>query len=770
MAKFRVAGKTIPRRESVLKATGRARYTSDLTFPDMVYGAILRSPYAHAKVIAINAQKARNVPGVLGILEPEDVPRVRFNCAANPPSALLIKDEEILTDHPRHVGDRIMAVVGETRQACERALHQIQIEYDLQPAVFTIKKALAGDAPLIHPQFSKRNLVKTITAEQGDVAQGLAQSDFIFSEEFQTPSVQHTALEPVGCVCHFTKAGELTVWSTSQAPFQERRILAEILDLPESNIRIVKPVVGGGFGSRQQLHNQHVGALLSKLVNRPVKIINTREEEMYASAVRHEVIARLKIGVDKTGLVKAFDAQVFFNIGPYVSHSLIVAAAASRKLQYRVPNYRYQGHCVLTNAPVAGAMRGYGNPQLTFAREVLMDRVATELKMDPVALRLLNHVQVGENFPAAAVTIKSCAIEDCVRGAARIKSKIDQASDRPSMIPGEDIIQAWGLAFGCHTSGPSSNEGLSACVILANDDGTVQLMTGSADIGQGSETTLSQVAAEVLGIRLDEVALTAADTRNTPYDTGTFASSQMYVAGNAVKQAAENLLVRLRHTLAEAYGCNSDEIIWEQGHFNIPGGKQHCHLNFKQAVRSATFHQKGTIIIGSASFKAESSPPPFAVCWAKVAVDRRTDSVQVLHVIEAVDVGTAINPEIVIGQVEGGISMGVGYAMMEEIPIGHRTRKPMATDLLHYRIPLSTDMPQTHVYIAKSYEPTGPLGAKSVGELATVPVAPAIANAVAKALGEPITRLPLSRRVVPASYRLGRVSAATKDKGAGDGK
>jgi CO/xanthine dehydrogenase Mo-binding subunit len=749
-----IVGNSPPRRESFLKVTGQAGYTEDLIVPGMAYGKIVRSPYANAKVKSIDVEAALKVPGVLGILRPEDVPQKKFNCAGCPPSSLLIKDEQILTNRPRHVGDRIAAIVAETKYDCERALQKIKVEYDVLPAVFTAKKALAADAPLIHPLTTSQNIFKTITASQGDVDQGLIQSDLVFEDEFTLSAVQHVALEPIACICHFIGEDSLTIWATTQTPFQERRVLAEILDLPENRIRVIKPIMGGGFGARQQIHNTHIGALLSKLVNRPVKIVNTREEELYASSVRHEVITKLKIGVNRSGLLQAFDAELFFNAGAYSSQSPVVAAAASRKLQYRVPHYRYQGHCVLTNAPVAAAMRGYGNPQLNFAREIMMDRIARELKMNPVEFRLLNHIKVGEKFPAAVDTIQSCAIEDCVLGANRIKTEIDDSVDHLSKKPDDGVNKAWGVAFGCHTSGPSSNEGMSACMMIANDDGTVQLMTGSADIGQGSETTLSQVAADVLGIELFDVGVTAADTRHTPYDTGTFASSQMYVGGNAVKKAAEDLLSRLKTALVEKYEIIEDQITWRNHRFEISLKGTTCYLNFKAAIQEVTFHQKGAVLMGSSSFKAGVSPPPFAVCWAQVAFDKKANCIKVLHVIEAVDVGTAVNPKIVSGQVEGGIAMGVGYAMMEQIEINHRCQKPVTSDLLHYRTPLATDMPKTHVYIAKSYEPTGPLGAKSVGELATVPVAAAIANAIANATGEPVNQLPFSRQVIPANYRL----------------
>jgi len=754
MVDFKIAGKSLPRHESFLKVTGQAVYTSDISLPNMLTGSILRSPHAHARVVRIDKTDAMKITGVLGILLPDDVPDILFNCSGNPPSPLLVKDERILTDHPLYAGDRIAAVVAETSDACYEAFEKIKVEYEIFPPVFTVKDALAKNAVSIHPNLAKDNVVKIITAEQGDIKQGFEKSDRVFEDSFHTPTVQHVAMETTSCVCYYTSEGKLTIWSTSQTPFQERRILSELLHIRENNIRIIKPIMGGGFGSRQQLHNQHVGALLSKQVNRPVRMINSREEDMYASTVRHESDVHLKIGVTKDGRLQAFHAKIYFNTGPYSGHGPVVAAAASRKMQYLAPHYLYEGYTVYTNAPVAGAMRGYGNPQVTFAREVMFNSIAKKLNIDPVHFRLINHVRVGDSFPPGSVPVMSCSVEECIRGAEKIKDEINR-EEEGLVSDNSQIVEAWGVAFGCHTSGPSSKEGMSSCIILANDDGSVRLVTGSADIGQGSETTLSQVIAEELGIEMPDVAVTAADTQNTPYDTGTFASSQMYVSGNAVLRAAENLQDNLKQALIKKYEVTPDKITCEKGKIAILFENEEKILTFKECVQKLAFGLKGTVLMGSASFKAKESPPPFAVCWAKVALDKQANTVEVKHIIEAVDAGTAINPEIVAGQVEGGIGMGFGYAMMEKVEIDKRALKPISSDLLHYKLPLSMDMPKTHVYIAKGYEPTGPFGAKSVGELSTVPVAPAIANAVSNALGLKINSLPLSEIIVPAGYRSG---------------
>lgn len=745
---FKAVGKSIPRHESFAKVTGQARYTDDLDLPGMVYGSILRSPYAHARVLHIDPSEAEKVDGVLAILLPEDVPQRPFNCAGNPPSPLLIKDEKVLTDHPLYEGDRIAAVAALTPEACQEALDRLVVEFEPLPAVFEIEDALKKEAPLLHPEIAQTNIFKKMEARKGEVEKGFAESEYVFEGEYHTPDVQHVAMEPASCICHYASDGTLIVWSNTQTPFQDRRLLAELLDLPESRVRVIKPATGGGFGARQQLHNQHVGALLSKRVRRPVKIINTREEEMVATTVRHGSFCHLKVGVDKEGRLKAFHAKVYLNGGAYCTHSPIVLAAQTRKFQYRIPHYLYEGYAVYTNGPVAGAMRGYGNPQLTFARERMMDKIAKELGFDPLEFRMRNHLEVGETIPAHTFPLRSCAIKECVEGGEEIRKRIE---DREGTRKGkEGITEAWGIAFACHTSGPSNNDGMSSCLILVNDDGSVNLAIGSADIGQGCETTFSQLVAEELGIDLKAVAVTAADTLHVPYDLGTFASGQIYVGGNAVQQAAQDVKEKVKVALADQFSVDRGEVRYENGHFKIPTKEGSAMLlPFREAIAKISFGRKGATIIGRSSFKAEESPLPFAVCWAKVAVDHSSKTVEVRHIIEAVDVGTAINPEIVRGQVEGGIGMGLGFAMMEQIEFDRRAEKPSSSDLLHYRIPTVLDMPEIHVYIAKgSYEPTGPFGAKSVGELPVVPVAAAIANAVAKATGEEIDSLPLSKNFV----------------------
>lgn len=571
---------------------------------------------------------------------------------------------------------------------------------------------------------------------QGDIAVGEEKSDIILEDHFVTPPMQHTMIELTCCICDFSDGEHMTIYSCSQTVFQERRILAELFGLKEVDVHIIKPLVGAGFGARQQLHAQHAAALISRKIKRPVKLLYSREEDFY-SVVRHASDVDLRIGADKNGKLQLFDTTFRLNAGPYTTHTPTVVAAAARKLQYNVPNYSFIGLSVFTNHVTGGAFRGYGNTQLTFGREILMDRLAQKLDMDPVEFRLMNHVQVGECFPCASIPVSSNGIEDCARRCQQIQKEIDE---KEPLIDDENIRQAWGISFSCHGSGPSSKEGLSGAVVMLNADASVHLLVGSADIGQGSETMESQIAAECLGIPLSSVQITAADTSLTPYNTGTFGSSQTFICGNAVKLACDDLKKKMVEQLKVIYdGCTVKE---KDHRYYISGGEE-LELSFEDAARKILFDPKGSVPIGAGTYKALACPNPFSVCFVKAEYHKKLNAIRLMDIIEVVDVGTPINRLTVAGQLEGGIAQGVGYALYERMEINPRSRRTLSTDFLHYRIPQMGDMPRTYVDMVSSHDPYGPHGAKSVGELATVPVAPAIVNAVRRASGIEINSLPL---------------------------
>lgn len=739
--RFESVNVEVPRLESILKATGQAKYTDDLRLPNMAYAAIVRSPYSRARVLSIDVSEAEKVPGYLGCLMPEEAPSLYFNCSGNPPSPLLMADETVFTREPKVLGDRIMCVAAETEQAARDAADAVRVEYEVLTPCLDVAAALREGAEPLQPHISSDNVIQYRDVSQGDRKAGEAASDIILEDRFVTPHMQHVTIELTSCLCDFSDGRHLTVYSTSQTVFQERRIMAEILGLKEKDVRFSKPMVGGGFGARQQIHAQHVAALMSRKLGRPINLSYTREEDLY-SVVRHGSDVDLRVGAARDGMLQLFDTTFRLNGGPYTTHTPTVVAAAARKLQYKVPNYFFHGVSVFTNHITGGAFRGYGNSQLTFGREILMDRLAAELNMDPVELRLKNQVQVGEYFPCASIPVSSNRIEMCAKRCREIQAEIDA---KAPLIDNDELCQAWGIAFCCHGSGPSNKDGLSGAIVMLNDDATIQLLVGSADIGQGSETMECQIAAECLGIPLSSIQITAADTLTTPYNTGTFGSSQTFICGNAVALACDDLKRKVLEQLKIIY---SDCRVEEKDCRYCISGSENLEMSFQEAARKIMFDIKGGVMIGAGTYKAAACPNPFSVCFVKAEYHKKLNAIRLLDVIQVVDVGTPINRMTVEGQLEGGIAQGVGYALYERMEINPRSRRTLSSDLLHYRIPQMDDMPQTYVDMVDSYDPYGPLGAKSVGELATVPVAPAIVNAVRYASGQEINSLPLCDKFI----------------------
>lgn len=747
-----VVGKAYPRLEAIKKAMGQAKYTDDYSLPNMAYGMILRSPYAHAKIKRIDKSKAEKVHGVLKILLPEDVPSRLYNQAVITQSPVFIEDQRILTDHPLHMGDRIAAVAAVTEEACKEALDKLILEYEELPPVFDIDDAIKENAEPLHPEICSGNIFFKREFKRGNIDKGFEESDYIFEDTFYVPTIQNLSLEPNGCICDYTADDKLKVISTSQSPFKDKRLLARLLVMRENDVRIVKPIMGGGFGERQQIHSQPIGSILSKLLGRPVKMINNREEQMYGSTVRHSAKIYLKAGVTNDGYLKALHLKPYFNAGAYANVAGIVVTIGLVFTNYNVPNFLGEGYGVYTNHIPGGAVRGFGNPQATFAREVFFEKIAKNLNMDPVEFRLKNHVRTGDKIPGSEKAVLSCALEECLKESERIRKEIDEKEMKVGDARNPYIKEAWGVVFGCHPAGAGTKADAAGAVIMINSDGTVSLLTGSADIGQGSETVLSQIAAEGLGLKLDDIAIIAADTEVTPYETGTVASSQAYRAGNAVLLAVKDAIEKVKERISKLYKINFESVTYKDGLYLIQ--LENCveELNLKDAMERITYEFGYEIITGTSSYKPADDPLSFVVCWAKVAVDTRTNSVHLKHIIQAVDVGQPINTDVVEGQVQGGISMGVGYAMAEQIEIDKITKKVFSSDLLHYNAPLSLDMPEIHTYIVKSYESTGPFGAKSVGELPTPPVAPAIANAIYNATGSLVKEIPITHTYYPKGF------------------
>lgn len=730
----------VRRIESMSKVTGTAQYLDDLEMQGMTYGAIIRSPYPRAKVLSIDASAALAMPGVLGFLTPDDVPQVHFNVTGSLKNPALIEDQSILTWNPIHEGDRICALVAEDKETLARAVEAVKIEYEVLPPAMSIDESLKEGARVINPEFYQDNFYCHKVGTRGDVEEGFEGSDYIFEGSYRTQTQHPIPMEPVSCIAYWNRDGKLHTWATSQVPYQDRRILAAQFGIPESDISCHRAAIGGAFGAREEMYHHDVAAALSRLIYRPVKIINNRSTEMVATAVRHASWSKVKMGCTKDGKMVSFHQTMYTDGGSYCTHTPLVTAAPDRKMPYHMPHFRYDGIGVATNGPVSGAFRGYGNPQGTFGRECLINDACRQMGWDPVEFRRENCIKPGEKFHGCP-PLSTFPVDDVFDGGLKLVHEIDA---KEGIRDDEEVKEAWGVAFCSHTSSISSLQGLTASSIICLPDGSVSLMTGTTDMGNGSETAMVQVCAEKLGMELSDVRHADLDTSTSPYNIGSYSSGQMFLTGNAVAMACEDVIRKCRVELAKLYDVPEEQVQWRDKKFQIVyKGK---NLTFKEAILDISRGCLNMFIMGSAVAHLEDAPEPFALCWAKVRYYKKENAIQLTHFVESVDVGRVMNPLIVKGQLEGEAQMGIGLALMEDLEIDRSTKKIIAADLLNYRNPLIMDMPEIHLHVADNYEPMSANGTKSVGELGLIPVAAAIREAVVRASGQEVVQTPLSRQ------------------------
>lgn len=754
-----VVGRAIPQIDSALKVSGRSQYTADLPLPpNTLVGKILRSPYGHARVVSIDPAAARRLPGVRWVLTHADVPRHKFNSFS---SGKLREDEYILNDRARFVGDRIAAVAAVDEETAAAALELIRVEYEPLPLVTSPERGLEPGAPPVHPD---GNLLARVTLTQGDMEAGFAQADFIIEGTYRTSPQQHMSLEPHSYLVHWDISDTVTVWMSTQTPSRLRRVLAGALGLPFSRLRIIVPYVGGGFGGKNELHFEHVGALLSRATGCPIRMIASRWESMVATSHRHPVTAYLKTGVRRDGTFVARQARFLFDAGAYCTHSPEVANVAGTLFghSYPAPHMKYEGICVYTNNGISGAFRGYGSPQTHFCVESHLDEIALQLQMDPVELRLKNAIKLGDRQAFTGFKVESNGLAECLeRGAGAIGW---HQRDAVLSSPDSRYRRGIGMSAIAHFTGcyPLVNE-MGTAMLKVNEDGTVDLITSACDIGQGARTVLAQVVAEELGVGLSEVNVSFPDTSITPYAVGTRGSVVTHDEGMAALLAARSAKAQLVQRAARTLNVSPEQIslrdgrVWVQDNDASP-------ISVRDVAWDSFFGPDPFAILTSGVFVSKSAPPPFAAHFAEVEVDTETGAVRVIRLVIAHDVGRAINPLTVRGQLIGGAAQGLGYALMEDLAYDPETATPLMATVSDYKVMRSAEMPPVQVEIIESYEPTGPFGAKGVGETALVPVAPAIANAVAHATGVRMRTIPLTMERV---WRALREAEAVAEKGKG---
>ncbi|MEA4900283.1 xanthine dehydrogenase family protein molybdopterin-binding subunit [Desulfitobacterium sp.] len=767
MKEYTTVGKSVRKLDALEKATGTATFSTDFSLPGMLYGKVLRSPYPHARIIKIDTTEAEKLPGVKAVATYQNTPRELFNTSATMtftvPSLEPVLDQYIFDNVVRYVGDEVAAVAATSERIAEEALKLIKVEYEELPAVFDPLEAMKPEAPDIQgPCREGKNIPgETVKIPVGDVAKGFAESDIIIEKQFKLPIQKQAQLETQAAVAQVGVDGKITVWSTTQTPHPTRMILSKIFGVPHSKIRVLNPpYVGGGFGVRIGLSAkaEPIAVALSILAKKPVKIVYSREEDFIASDTRHGGYVTVKLGAKSDGTFHALDLRAVLDAGAYCSFSCETPGVlgAMGLSVYRIPNEYYYGHSVYTNKTPAGAMRGFGNPQAMFPIESVVDMMAEKLNMDPLELRMKNIMKVGDPW-CLPYPCQSTGLAECIeKGAKSIgwerRGKLNK--------PGAKKLRGIGVGVGTHCSNawPFCVDYDNA-IITVQQDGSIHLASGVPDIGTGTSTTLPQFAAEVLGARLEDVNITFADTQSTPFDIGSHASRTCYAAGTAVVAAAtdarkqileyagnlfevppENLDIKD----SEIYIINQNlgEDCKGSGVCQIGEGKKtmtlkelayHAHLRNKQ------FIGVGRIVPGNA--------PPWHAHFAEVEVDTETGQVKVIKVAAAHDVGKAINPVIVEGQIEGGVLMGVGYAVSEEIRYDDKGRQ-IHSSLHKYFLPTIEDTPEIDAILVESNEPSGPFGAKGVGETGLVPTAGAIANAVYDATGVRFYEIPLTEERV----------------------
>ncbi len=741
--KFSVVGQRVRRPEGYEKVTGDARYVADIVLPGMLIGRILRSPYPHARIVRIDTSKAEKLPGVRTVATAEDTIKQGWG-------AFFPDQYPLSLGKARYVGEEVAAVAAIDYDIAEEALELIDIEWEDLPAVFDPDEAMKEDAPLIHED-KKRNIAITIDVERGDIERAFAESDLIVEDTFESMHQWHCAIETIGSVAEYAPNGKYTIYMNTQTLFNARYRTAAALGVRESNVRIIQSAVGGGFGGKSaDDNNAVVAAILARKTRKPVKIINSREEEFLAgSRPRVPMKVWAKIGFKKDGRIRAKQIRVVADNGAYCGKAPAITSVAALRHDtcYKYSDVKTQAYLVYTNKIPTGAFRGFGNPSAEWAVEQVIDKGAHELGIDPLEIARMNAAEPGYVSPHGN-RVQSCELKQCIDMAEQM---LDWKKKRADRVPNRGL----GLACTVHVSGKrhfGDYDGSSA-TIKVNEDGKALILSGEGETGQGANTVLCQIAAEELGIPLEDVDVSLADTDLTTFCLGAFGSRLTYIAGNAVKDAATKVKQQLFETAAEMLEASADDLVCRDGRIFVRGAETRT-VTVGDVARARLFRRGGAPIVASGSFDAdsvlqdetrygnESGAYNFGCQAAYVEVDPETGQIKVLHYVAASDCGTVIYPLGAEGQIEGSVAQGLGYALIEGLKI--EDGRPLNPNFSDYRLPSMRDMPLLSHKFAESYEPTGPFGAKGLGELGMDPTAAVISNGIFDAVGVRIKTLPIT--------------------------
>jgi CO/xanthine dehydrogenase Mo-binding subunit len=751
----RVVGKRVPRLDAYGKVTGKTVFGVDFALPGMLHGRVVRSPYPHARIVSIDVTRAAALSGVRTIIAARDVPDIRYGGS--------LKDEPIFArDHARYAGQPVAAVAAVTPEVAVAALAAIDVRWEPLPPVFDPEEAMAPGAPLVHENWEQYAALPILVRQGnvchrariicGDVERGFEEAERIFVHRFRTAPVHQGYTEPRAAVASWDAAGQVTVWSNTQLPFEIQSTLAEILQIPPSKIRVIVTAIGGGFGGKLRIGVEHFAALLAKRTGRPVKLVTSTEEELTAAYPRQATVIDLKTGVGRDGRIVAKQGRIVFDTGAFAGSGPGVASVATLGLAgpYRIPNLLVEGLAVYTNKTNCGSYRAPSGPQANFAVESQMDIMADALGIDPLQFRLRHIVRDGDEGPTGQA-LNGVGLEECLRKAA---AAIGWEERRPGPW------RARGLACGWWTT----TGGSSGVYVKLNPDGSIALNTGAAEIGSAALTGAAQILAEELGVDVADINLASADTLATPFDFGAQGSRTTFAVGNACRLAAADLRRQLFALAARELDV-APETLALSDHHVVADGKR---VSLADLARLS--NQSGGGLIAHGAFVAPPTPydtkrveghiypafhsPSFHAHAVDLSVDPATGEVTIHRYVVAQDVGRAINPTYIEGQIEGGVTQGLGQALSEEIV--YRQGKVLNADLTDYKMPTALDVPPIESILVEHPTALGPYGAKGVGEPPNIEPPAAVANAIAAATGQRVTTLPITAEKIALGLASGR--------------